>query len=255
MRTVFFALILSAGCASDPAPEPTPSNFDLTIEPAAVMFPDTIPGTLSAPVTLTVTNVSADAITPLGVGTLGWSGFGDESEPVANFKVSADGCKGVALDPGAQCQFALALAPSRTGAIDDRSGVISWSIEGDEKFSQTSDVSGKGITVPGAQLAVDRNALDLGQVVIGQRTPHLDVTITNTGTAPSFTIDPPKLTGDPDFAIYDDTCKHRSVLAGASCKVGVFMRPSSRGSLAGTLEITAPDVSLSVALSGTSVDP
>ena len=255
MRTLLLALILSAGCATDPPPPPPTSDLDLAIEPAALVFPDTIPGTLSPPSTLTVTNVSTEVITPFSVGTLGWNGFTDDAQPVANFKVTTDGCKGVALEPGQQCQFELAMAPTRTGAIADRSGVISWSVYVDGKGSATSAISGKGITVPGAQLGVDKPAIDLGPVVIFERTAHIDVTVTNTGTAPSFTLDPPKLTGDPDFAIYGDTCKHRSLLAGESCQIGVWMLPSRTGSLSGTLHITAPDVSLTVALTGTSLDP
>lgn len=256
MRTPFLALILSASCTSDPAPVPVPtSNVDLAIDPAALAFPDTVPGTLSAPFTLTVTNVSNEVITPHTVGVTGDSGFGDSIGPVANFKVTADACKNVALEPGEQCQFDLAMAPIRTGAIDDLAGVINWSTAYDGKVSRTSAVSGKGYTVPGAQLSVDRDTIDLGQVLIRERTTHIDVTITNTGTAPSFTFDPPRFTGDPDFATYEDTCKHRSLLAGASCAIGVLMIPSSIGTLTGTLHITGPDISLSVALTGTAVEP
>jgi hypothetical protein len=248
------ALILSAGCASDPAgPVPT-SKVDLAIEPAALAFPDTVPGTLSAPFTLTVTNVSNGVITPLSVGVAGFSGFSD-AMPVANFQVTADACTNVALEPGEQCDFDLAMAPIRTGAIDDLAGVLDWSSDYDDNGSRSSAVSGKGYTVPGAQLSVDADAIDLGQVVIGESTTHIDVTITNTGTAPSFTLDPPRFSGDPAFATYGDTCEHRSLLAGASCTIGVVMLPSSIGTLTGTLQITGPDISLSVALTGTAVEP
>jgi hypothetical protein len=252
MRTVLLVsfCVAGIGCADQTpwpiAPDPDPTVV-LSISPAVGELGDAVVATESPPITFTVTNVSGESITPGGIGL-----SPDGSDIDSSFALIGDACSNVALEPGAQCEIDVALAPIRTGELDGVLLVNGATPDFTPSFAAMSSMIGKGTTTPGAMLSSTPSSLDLGQVVIGEATTHLDVTVTNSGTAPSFTL-VAQLLGDPDFALYGDDCTNHSVLPGASCTVGVYLQPSQLGARSGTLELSGADGTFDVALTGTSV--
>ena len=100
--------------------------------PGAVTLPDTAVGAQSATTQVTVSNIGASAVTISGVS----------SANAAEFPLVSNGCAGTVVQPGASCQFGVALKPSTTGA---RTSTITVTSNGTGS-PQSLAASGNGIT-------------------------------------------------------------------------------------------------------------
>ena len=105
------------------------ASGDFTVSPTSLSFPDTYVGSTSS-MAVTITNGSATTQTPNFAG-------GAPNDP-SNFGGSQN-CAGVALDPGATCQFTYTFEPSSPG---DHTSATTIGIDGDN-FSIS--MSGHGV--------------------------------------------------------------------------------------------------------------
>ncbi len=90
------------------------------------------------------------------------------------------------------------------------------------------------------RLEIDRTAQDFGDVLVGQRSLPVQLTVTNRGDAASSTITTTltAASGTP-FAVSADTCAGQALAAGARCTLSVEFAPTVAGDLTGTLKLAA----------------
>ena len=91
-----------------------PSGGQLSF-PGALTLPDTTVGSQSATSQVSVTNIGGTAVTVTGV----------TSGNAAEFPIVVDGCGGSVVQPGASCQFGVALKPSAAGARTSTLTIVS----------------------------------------------------------------------------------------------------------------------------------
>ena len=102
----------------------------------------------------------------------------------------------------------------------------------------------------GSNLIISPSALGFGSVATGTTSAAQNVTVTNSGTAPSSIA---SIAAAGDFS-QTNTCGS-SIGAGASCTVSVRFAPTATGNRTGNLTITASGLTNTVPLSGTGVAP
>jgi hypothetical protein len=101
------------------------------------------------------------------------------------------------------------------------------------------------------KLTLNPTSLNFGSVTVGQTSPVLTTTLTNTGNAP-LTITSDSLTaGDFNWG-GQGTCNYNTLAPGASCTVSAKFKPTATGTRTGTITInsTASNSTLALPLSG-----
>src|SRR5262249_47891243 len=98
-------------------------------------------------------------------------------------------------------------------------------------------------------------SINFGSLLVGTESPVQIVTVTNTGGS-TLHINSQLVSGDPDFFLLSN-CVGLGVAPGGSCSAQVVLFPHSAGAGSATLTIgsDAANSSVSVALSGTGVNP
>ena len=217
-----FALSLLAGCGGSSNGTP-PTSAQLTISPSATLtFPSTTIGQTSASQTLTLTN-SGNATLTLSAGSLSGSG-------AADFTATTN-C-GTSLAASASCTFTIAFAPQTSGTL---TATITLT-DNASNSPQTVTLTGGGTAVPAATLT-PAAGLTFPSTTIGQTTPSLALTLTNTGTASlSITSIAVSGTNPTDFA-ETNTCP-ATLAAGSSCPINVTFSPAAVTSYTATLTVT-----------------
>ncbi len=110
----------------------------------------------------------------------------------------------------------------------------------------------------GVVLTIDSAAHDFGMVVTGTLSADATFVVTNSGGTASPNLaaalsDPAKAVG---FSIKTDHCSGMGLGAGSSCQIVVVLMPTSVGSPAGDLTISAgPGISLTAHLTATAIAP
>ncbi len=111
---------------------------------------------------------------------------------------------------------------------------------------------------PSPSASYSPTALDFGNTPIGTTSPSRSVALTNTGDVPleigSVTIHEDAYAS---FHVAEDGCSSQTLPAGATCEVGVELRPLVRGAVAARLRITDNSTSTphDVTLSGFGTKP
>lgn len=90
------------------------------------------------------------------------------------------------------------------------------------------------------RLEIDRTTQDFGDVLVGQRSLPVQLTVTNRGSAATSAITTTLAasTGAP-FVISADTCASQTLAAAASCTLSLEFAPTIAGDLTGTLTLSA----------------
>jgi hypothetical protein len=201
----------------------------VAITPASpVMFPNTVQGVASAPVTVTVTN-SGNA--PLTITTVTITGTNS-----ADFVAATNTCNGAALAANATCTVGVVFTP---GAVGARTATIQ--VADDAPASpQSAALNGSGIAA-GSAVLIAPNPLALSATQ-GTASAPGNVTITNTGNAPLH-ISGIVFGGAnaADFVNPASSCT-AAIASNASCTIAVSFAPvTSASATARTETITLTD--------------
>ena len=182
---------------------------------AALVFPKTVEGELSAPIAVTITNTGGMALNGIGISISG------------PFQETPN-C-GSQLAAGAVCAIDVVFAPTQTGAF---TGTLTIA---DALKTQTVALSGTGVTPP--VLSVTPVSLTFANQQQGVASTPQTVTVTNTGATPIANIGF-AFTG-PAASSYSFTSNCGTALSsGASCAAQIVFTPSAAGSSAATLVVS-----------------
>lgn len=208
--TRWLAMALLVGCGGGGVavkPDGPPSTFapQLSVDPQSATLGASPNGTLLGGTHITVTNIGAAA-----TGTITPQLTGDD------FSIVSNGC--TTLDVLAACDVELGVTPSIVGAITGA-------------FSLTADPGGIATTTLAATgqpkndlTAPDR--VEFGGVPVGQTSPPLTATITNTGPVATGALTAALQTG-PLYAIAVDGCTGTTVAPAGTCAITLTYTPAA----------------------------
>lgn len=206
----------------------------LNVSPAQLTFAATVVGTSSAAQTVTVSNSSSVAASPLVLAV------------TAGFALTQNHC-GSSLAAAGSCTVGVVSAPAAAGVETGTLTVSSPAISN----TATVLLSGSGAVAAGIQ--VTPATISFAATGVGLTSNATTVTVTNTGV--TTVLNGLELAASSGFALVNDTCGS-SLGPGASCTAGVEFAPTAAGALAGKLTVisSSPATSVSVALQGTGFD-
>jgi len=188
----------------------------VSLLPQKLSFGDQATGTTSAPQVVTLIN---SGTAPLNISSIVAS---------SNFN-QTNNCEPSVAGGGASCALSITFSPTATG---DATGTVT--ITDDAASSpQTISLAGKGVA-PAPAVSLSATKLDFGDQLVGTTSTPQTVTVSNSGTA-TLTISKVAISGD--FSQTED-CTGANLAPGASCAVTVTFKPTSSGSLNGTVSIT-----------------
>ena len=196
------------------------------LAPTGLDFGNQLLATTSAPMTVTLTNTGAAALT---INSFAASG---------DFAATSTGASACPTSPatlaaGGTCTINVTFTPTASGA---RTGTLSLADDAGGS-PQMFSLSGNG-TAPGVGLAP--TSLDFGNQPLATTSAPMTVTLTNTGTA-ALTINSFAASGD--FAATStgaSACptSPATLPAGANCTINVTFTPTASGARTGTLSLT-----------------
>ncbi len=196
------------------------------LAPTSLDFGNQLLATTSAPMTVTLTNTGAAALTI--------NSFAASSDFAAT-STGASACptSPATLAAGANCTINVTFTPTASGA---RTGTLSLA-DNAGGSPQIMTLSGNG-TAPGVGLAP--TSLGFGNQPLATTSTPMTVTLTNTGTA-ALTINSFAASGD--FAATStgaSACptSPATLAAGANCTINVTFTPTASGARTGTLSVT-----------------
>jgi hypothetical protein len=176
-------------------------------------------GSPAAPLNAVVTNTSNVAVPISGV-----------TPPGAPFTITADGCTGAVLQPGATCTVGIGFTPAISGPA---TSTVAVSGEG---VTATADLRGVGAT-PGA-LTLTPASNNFGAGAIGTSFPAVAFTVTNTGgTAVGVTAVGLSGAGADQFAVDSNGCAGASLAPAASCQISVSSKVTKQGQQNASLDV------------------
>ena len=204
----------------------------ILLVPSTVTFSSQQVGTLSAPVTLTVTNTGNAGLSVTSIVTNG------------DF-IESDTCVGTPVAQGGSCTVQVRFQPTAAGA---RTGLLT--VYGNVAGGQaTAALSGTG--TPPAAIVLTPASLTFPATSLGSVSAVQNITIANTGGT-SSNLQTPVITGD--FRIAANTCG--STLAPqTSCTVSITFAPTLSGASTGTLTVVDDAGTQVATLSGSGTAP
>jgi hypothetical protein len=210
-------------------------------------FPDTVTGTSTAPISITVTNSGG---APLHISSVSLTG----TNPT-DFAIASNTCTAAAIAVNATCNVGATFTPSGTG---ERQANLQFTDDASSS-PQILALNGKGLApATPAVTVVPNSPIMLPSTTQGATSAPLVVTITNSGNAP-LNVSAVTVTGAnaSDFALASNTCTGAAVAANASCTLGITFTPSAVGARQGNLQIAdnAPASPQSFNLIGTGNSP
>jgi sugar lactone lactonase YvrE len=220
-----------------------------SITPAKYMFPDQQVGTTSTVQTFTYTNTTNSNTVPVSITV---SSLALTGAAPTNYAIASDGCSGMTLAPAATCEVGVTFTPS---AANNRTANLTVTDETGGAATATASLSGMGVA-PTATLT--GNAA-FGKQPVGLTSALQTLTYQNTGIGPiSVSFVTLSGTAAGNYVIASDACTGATLVASASCNVGVTLTPSAAGNQPAKLTVTdlsggAP--AQSIALSGTGTAP
>lgn len=205
-------------------------------------FGDALVSTVSSPVSFIIDN---DGGQPTGALALTLGG----ADP-GSFDLSASACQGTTLAAGASCTVTISFMPGNAGAR-----TASLTVSGAPGGTVVSNLSGRG-ALPGS-LGVLPASHPFGNAATGTQSAAQTFTVRNNGGVATSTV-MVALTGSDlgQFSLGSDGCSGAPLAAAASCDIVVRFAPSSQGSFAASLSVSATDGGTAIAsLTGTGVLP
>lgn len=226
------ALAVGALLAVPTAAEAAPGDFIVALSSFA--FPLTTVGDTSAPINITITNVSAGTL-PVGLANTA-------PAPSSEFGVSTT-CP-VSLGSGASCVVQYVFHPTSPGPV---SGTASPQVDG---TTYPVLLSGTGI----AAFTVTLSTFTFSSTPVGDTSAPIDITITNV-TAAAHAVGLANTAPAPSSEFGVSTTCPPSLGSGASCTVGYVFHPTSLGLKSGTASPQVDGTTYPIVLSGTGFDP
>ena len=210
----------------------SPAAPVITLAPVLVTFPAQQVGSLSANVTVTVTNSGNAALAVSSVVATG------------DF-VTTNTCVGSPVQPGQSCTVQVAFLPtvagSRTGQLTVYGNVVGG--------QATAALSGTA-TAPAA-VVLTPASLAFSSTTIGAASGAQNITISNTGgTAVRLTSQ----AVSADFQLTANTCG-ATLAAGVGCTVSVVFAPTASGNRGGTFSVVDDAGTQVASLTGTGTSP
>jgi len=213
-----------------------------TITPASpVMFPSTVQGVASAPVTVTVTNTGNAT---LNITTVTLAGTN-----AADFSAATNTCNGAALASNATCTVGVVFTP---GAVGVRTATFQVA-DNAAGTPQSATLTGTGVA-PGPAITITPSGpVAFPNTVQNVTSAAVVLTVTNSGNA-ALNISAVAVSGtnSGDFA-QTNNCTTAAIAASGNCMVSVTFKPTAVGLRQAALQITdnAAGSPQLVALSGT----
>ena len=195
--------------------------------------------TISAPQSVTLTNV--------GTGSLTISAVAISGPNASDFTKSADSCTGATVAPQGTCSVSVTFTPSAGG---NRGASLNFT-DGAANSPQIVSLTGTGA---GVNVTLSPTSLTFASQDTGTGSSAQTATLTNTGKT-TLQISSIALGGfDPSPFAQTHTCG-ATLSAGASCTISVTFAPSAAGLASATLTVTddATGGSQSLTLLGTGV--
>lgn len=184
----------------------------IRLSPASLAFGNQPIGTTSATKTVTLTNISAAAVSLTSI------------LPSGDFATPSKTC-GASLAAGASCTVTVAFKPSVTGAV---SGDVTVSYPG-EGSPQRLGLSGTGQN----PITLAPTSLAFGTITVGSTSAAKTVTLTNNeSTSLNITH-----AASGDYSISSTTCG-ATLASKASCTMSVTFHPKQNGSVFGAVTVT-----------------
>ena len=185
-----------------------------------------------------------------GSGTLGVERVRLGGADAGAFALSADGCTGRSLDPGAGCDLAVAFRASRLGGHRAELAVEGRGTRG----SRAAQLAGSGVA---GRIESSAEQLEFGSVRVSEAGSR-ELTLTNTGNA-ELTVGGFSATGQApeDYRVSGDCRVGARLAPEESCLLVVRFSPQRQGGRVATLEIAHDGVGspARVALSGAALAP
>jgi hypothetical protein len=206
-----------------------PTLFHIT--PTGLDFGDIAQGTVSAPDTVVITNISGATITMNGAG----------GNPGGSFS-GAQSCQGLALPPGGHCYLIYNLIGTTAGPATATSAGT-WN-------GQPFNIALKG-NVVGPHFLISPTALDFGEVPVGSVSRTDSVTVTNVGLGP---VTMNGAGGNPGGSFTGaQSCQGLTLPVGGKCYLIYNFIPSATGPATATSAGTWTGAPFSVTLNGTGI--
>ncbi|MGB7848355.1 MAG: MBG domain-containing protein [Candidatus Acidiferrum sp.] len=227
------------GGSSAPATQMVSS---LSLSTSSLLFGNQLVGTVSAPQTVTLSNVGSTSITIIGVQ---WS---------ANFSDS-NNC-GASLLPGRSCRINVRFAPTATGVL---TGTLTIT-DSDATSPQVVSLTGTGIA-PVNTLSPAAGSILTFNSAINVTSASQPVTVTNTGTAPLFITSISRNGANANQFAQTNNCpiSPASLGANGSCTINVTFTPTAASPLTKTaalnVNVSAPALSGTINLTGNLMVP
>lgn len=162
---------------------------------------------------------------------------GDPGYRLASGSTCRNGTK---VKVGETCILAVAFRPTQAGKASATLTLVTDAKGGPGEVVLRGEGKGE------ARLAADETRLDFGEVLIGDTSEPLTVTISNSGTGPT-TLTGIALAG-PDLDAFDitgGTCTDGAQLdPGESCEVDIIYRPNAEAEQSATLVVSGVEVAL-----------
>ncbi len=210
----------------------SPASPAILLVPATVTFPTQQVGTLSSPVTVTVTNTGNASLSVTSLTTTG------------DF-VESDSCLASPIPQGASCTVQVRFQPTVAGT---RTGLLTvfGNIPGGQATAALS-----GIATPPAAIVLTPTTLTFPATTLGSTSAVQNITIANTGGSTAI-LQTPAITGD--FQISANTCG-TSLPSQTSCTVSIVFAPTLSGPRTGTLTVVDSAGTQTATLAGTGTSP
>ena len=232
-RRIGLCVALVAGAVGVVAGADAPAGAasgDFTVSPTTLSFPDTYVGSTSS-MAVTITNGSATAQTPNFAG-------GAPNDP-SNFGGSQN-CAGVALNPGASCQFTYTFEPASAG---DHTSATTIGIDGDNFAITMKGHALFPFTVAPTDVAFPDTAVSATSSV-----PVVITNISSTSLTPSYAGGAPN---DPTNFGGSQNCAGVALAGGHSCQFTYTFTPTAPGPWMSSTTIDVDGESFAISLHGT----
>jgi hypothetical protein len=190
--------------------------LQLSLSSTTLDFGPTVVGGVSAPQSLTVTNVGSAVGPPLSV-------FVNDGH---HFPLYQDRCSGATLAPGNSCTLAFTFNPDAPGALQT-DGAVTGGAQRAAFF-----LRGTG-TSSASTLSLSPNSVDFNNVDIGVDVP-ITFTVTNQAATDSGVI---KVSASPtaSFQITNDHCAQTTLAQLGQCTFTLVFAPRTLGPVSGTI--------------------
>jgi hypothetical protein len=209
-----------------------------TLAPTVVIFANTLVGSTSASVPVTLSNTGTGTLTGIAASLTGAN--------ASQFAISSTTC-GSSLAASASCVINITFAP---GSVTGYSASLSVA-DSATGSPQTLAISGAGIA-GASSLKFSPTSISFSSTTVGVAATQLPVVVSNPGTA-AVAITNISVGGANASSFGETNTCGSSVAAGGSCTITVSFTPGSAGALGASISVvdSATGSPQAIALSGT----